>query len=345
MIKNYMTTCILAFFCAFSISQLSAQDNKEVKKVVVIEKVTDENGKVVEKKIVKEGAEADAFAKKMKWQSEDGTEIKIRVQSDSSKVIERKAYKFVSKDDEGNEQVFEWEGEGEMPEEMKQLLEENNIDVEMEMEFNEEFEGKEIDIDEVIDSENIKHINVIKTDGDEKRIEIMLKGDEVPEDVEKMLEEENIFIMMNDGEDGEVEVIVRSGDKSNSNKAQLGVLIEKADNGVGVIDVMEGTAAEAAGMQKGDVIQKINDVPVKSIDDLLTALKPFKPGDSVVVEGERDGENIFFEATLKERNTDYDLNTWEEAIEGEEIIHEIHEEHKDGKKVIKKKVIIKKDDK
>ena len=340
-----MTTCILAFFCAFSISQLSAQDKKEVKKVVVIEKVTDENGKVVEKKVVKEGAEAEAYMNKMEWHSDEGAEIKIRVQSDSSKIVEKKAFKFISKDEEGNERVFEWSGDGEMPEEMKELLEENDIDIDMDIEFNEKFEGEAIEIDEVIDEENVKHINVIKTDGDEKRIEIILEGDEIPADVQEMLEEENIFIMMDEGEEGEVEVIVRTeSNDSHSNKAQLGVLIEAAENGVGVRDVMEGTAAEEVGIQKGDIIQKINDVPVKSIEELLSALKPFKPGDNVVVEGLRNGENIFFEATLKSRNPEFDKTSWKSAVEGEEI-HEIHEEHKDGHKVIKKKVIIKKDDK
>ena len=187
---------------------------------------------------------------------------------------------------------------------------------------------------------------MIKNDEDgEKRIEIMLEGDEIPEDIEKMLEEENIFIMMNDGEEGEVEVFVTTEQKSNSNKAQLGVRIEEADNGVSVIDVLEGTAAEEVGMLKGDLIQKVNDVPVKTIEGLLAALADFAPGDKVVIEGDRNGEHVFFEATLRERNKAYDLHKWEEVIEGEEI-KEIHEEeHKDGHKVIKKKVIIKKDDK
>lgn len=72
------------------------------------------------------------------------------------------------------------------------------------------------------------------------------------------------------------------------NKAMLGVSTEQADKGAEVENVTEGSAAEKAGLKKGDVITKIGDTKIESPDDLSKAIKARKPGDKVGVTFLRD---------------------------------------------------------
>ncbi len=304
MIKNYITVCMLALFCAFSISQLSAQETKEVKKVVLVEKVKDENGKITEKKIVKEGKEAEEYLKTMEkgtWVTDDGQEIEL--EGKDYKMIEKKVYKMVTKDDDGNETVIEWDGEGEMPEEIKEAMKEHNVEIDME---------HEMDIELEVEIEEGEH--------EHKKVRIIKGGDgnhfvfEVDEDVEK-----------------------------NSNKAQLGVFIEAADNGARVIELMEGSAAEKAGIVSGDIITRVNDSPVNSIETLISSLSSFEANDIAIIELMRDGEKKSYEVVLQERKESFEHKNWKEVIE----LHERHEEgeHDNDEKKIKKKIIIKKDNK
>jgi S1-C subfamily serine protease len=78
-----------------------------------------------------------------------------------------------------------------------------------------------------------------------------------------------------------------------SDKAFLGIepAREVDDiNGVMILQTVEGSAAEAAGMQTGDVITAINGTPIANFDDLKAALKSKKPGDEVNVDYLRMGK-------------------------------------------------------
>jgi S1-C subfamily serine protease len=48
-------------------------------------------------------------------------------------------------------------------------------------------------------------------------------------------------------------------EKPNTNKASLGVMIDDTDDGVVITDMIDGSAAGAAGLRRGDVLLKIND--------------------------------------------------------------------------------------
>ena len=316
MIKNYLTVCLLALFSALGITHLSAQDTKESKKVVVIEKVVDENGKTTETKVVKEGAEAEKYLK------------------EHGELIEKKAYKMVILDDEGNEDVIEWNGEGEMPEELKSMMEKHNLESHINV---------EVEIEDGDDNE--KEIKIIKmVDGEKEVIEFEVDGDEMPEDIQKMLEEKGLNVIVMDEDDHDVRVFMDKDVKGNSNKAQLGVFIESVDNGAKVIGIMEGSAAEKAGLKEGDIITRVNDTPVSSIESLLDALSVFKPSDIAIIETQRDGERKAFEVVLQERKDNFEHKSWNKVIE----IHEEHEDDGDDDDeiiIIKKKVKVKKDKK
>jgi serine protease Do len=76
-----------------------------------------------------------------------------------------------------------------------------------------------------------------------------------------------------------------SGDE---NRAMLGVVTEKTDAGVKVLEVTKESAAEKAGLKEGDIITKIGDTKVEDPDGLAEAVKKNKPGDKVSVTYERD---------------------------------------------------------
>lgn len=68
--------------------------------------------------------------------------------------------------------------------------------------------------------------------------------------------------------------------------------------GVYVDNVVEGGAAAAAGIKKGDVVLKINDMPVDSKSELLEFIAQHNPGDKINVKIEREGKAIDIPVTL-----------------------------------------------
>lgn len=64
----------------------------------------------------------------------------------------------------------------------------------------------------------------------------------------------------------------------------LNVVLQKAEHGLLVERILEGGAAERAGLRKGDVILVISGRPVDGVDDVKIALLDRKPGDTVVLQ-------------------------------------------------------------
>lgn len=98
---------------------------------------------------------------------------------------------------------------------------------------------------------------------------------------------------------------------SNSNKAMLGVLTQKADDGVKVSDVTKESGAEKAGLQKDDVITKVGSKEVKDPQDLIEAIGEHKPNDKVDITYKRGGKENKTSVTLgenKSRGNAFNLN-------------------------------------
>jgi serine protease Do len=87
---------------------------------------------------------------------------------------------------------------------------------------------------------------------------------------------------------------------SGFNKAFLGVSTEKADEGVKITDVTEGSAADKAGLKEGDIITKVGDKKITDEDDLLDAVSNHKPKEDVSISYKRDGKAADTKATLGE---------------------------------------------
>jgi S1-C subfamily serine protease len=62
-----------------------------------------------------------------------------------------------------------------------------------------------------------------------------------------------------------------------------------ASRGAVVLEISPGTAAEAAGLQFGDVVVAVDGVPVDEPSDLSGAIGGHRPGDQVTLQIERDG--------------------------------------------------------
>jgi Do/DeqQ family serine protease len=94
-------------------------------------------------------------------------------------------------------------------------------------------------------------------------------------------------------------------------RAMLGVVIRNVDaqlakekglsvsEGVYVDDVSENSAAEAAGIRKGDVITAVNHNAVKTTSQLQEQVARHRPGDKVLVEYLRDGKASSVNVELK----------------------------------------------
>jgi len=65
-----------------------------------------------------------------------------------------------------------------------------------------------------------------------------------------------------------------------------------------VVEITEGTGAEKAGLQPDDIIVQLDGDKIRSMDDLILAVKRRSVGDEVAVKFYRDGEIMELEMTL-----------------------------------------------
>ncbi|WP_432277496.1 S1C family serine protease [Kitasatospora brasiliensis] len=100
--------------------------------------------------------------------------------------------------------------------------------------------------------------------------------------------------------------LIKQGKVTNSGRAALGITARTSFNqqfqpaGAVIVAVTPGGAAASAGLQAGDVITKIGDTPVDSLNALTTALASLTPGSKVTVTYTRDGGTKTADVTLGE---------------------------------------------
>jgi serine protease Do len=89
--------------------------------------------------------------------------------------------------------------------------------------------------------------------------------------------------------------------KVDSNRAMLGVVTDGHDRGAEIQSVSKESAAEKAGLKKGDIITKIDNRKIEATDDVTDAIRAHKPGDKVSITYLRDG---------KEQKATTELGRW-----------------------------------
>ncbi len=276
--------------------QAQEEEKKEVKKkVVIIKKEKGPDGKVVEKRIEAEGEEADAILKEMKEKGElenidieidtdkkirkviktksttiaktkgmeDGKEVEVEIESGENDG-NHKSVKIMIKSDDGDE-VIEWMGNGEMPDDIKKELEDRDIDV-------------------ILKSGAKKKYKIKSSDG--TMMEWDGKG-EMPEEMKKIMDEHdldikssksNVFFFKSDDDEEDLPETTVS----------LGVMIE--GNRLLVSDLIKNSSAQKAGIKAGDRITEINGYGVLDYGDLVTELAKFNPDDEIEVRYLREGK-------------------------------------------------------
>lgn len=75
----------------------------------------------------------------------------------------------------------------------------------------------------------------------------------------------------------------------------------KSGEGIYITDVMERSGAEDAGLRKGDIITKINNVAIGDFGDLSLAVGSKRPGDTVAVTYMRNGRETTTNVVLKDQ--------------------------------------------
>lgn len=142
----------------FLFVQLQAQntstntDSNDGKKIVIIKKTIDEDGNEVTEKIIKEGEDAenvffidedgenieidiktmsDDDGETMVWVSKDGKKRKAIKHSQTIEVDNDGAHKSIKivMDGDGEADVFQWDGEGDIPDDIKKQLQEKGIEL------------------------------------------------------------------------------------------------------------------------------------------------------------------------------------------------------------------------
>ncbi|MBW6469414.1 MAG: trypsin-like peptidase domain-containing protein [Coriobacteriia bacterium] len=79
------------------------------------------------------------------------------------------------------------------------------------------------------------------------------------------------------------------------------------DEGAYVVEPIEGTKAEAAGIVTGDVIVSLNEVPIRSMDDLLLQVRRHRIGEVVTLEIWRGGALIEVEMEVGIKPADLEV--------------------------------------
>jgi serine protease Do len=88
----------------------------------------------------------------------------------------------------------------------------------------------------------------------------------------------------------------------NDNTAMLGVVTDKTDGGVKIIEVNNETAASKIGLKEDDVITKVDGKTIADPDDLTKVIRSHKPGDKVVITYQRDKKEQTATAELGKYN-------------------------------------------
>jgi serine protease Do len=91
---------------------------------------------------------------------------------------------------------------------------------------------------------------------------------------------------------------------SDDDKKQNGITDE---GGVFVMTVRDGGAAQAAGIKKGDIITKVNGVPVASGADMVGQIATYRPGDKINLTYKREGKENTASITLRNYSGNTDL--------------------------------------
>lgn len=125
----------------------------------------------------------------------------------------------------------------------------------------------------------------------EERI-IIKDGGRKEEKMTVVVKDDSVFVNGKPVNEGDGRFIIRRGGMKGGNQnentissshAFLGVTIEKAENGVRVVDVSEGSGAEKAGLKKGDIIVSVAGKSETDVEAFTNHIRSLKPQEEVEI--------------------------------------------------------------
>lgn len=208
-------------------------------------------------------------------------------------------------EDEGDTKVMEWDGDGDMPSEMQELLDEHDISIES---LGNDEQVKKTQI-KMIKKESKKKSKRAKEQGrkmnkaQKQKYRTVTIDDNGNQEVKEWESEGNqikihkngdhkmIWIGEN-GENGENEdIFVMNGNRNRSSDAYMGAAISSSETEGAIIEeITENGPAANSNLKKGDVIQKVNGARIKSMEDLLDLLSYYEPTDQIELTFSREGK-------------------------------------------------------
>jgi len=163
------------------------------------------------------------------------------------------------------------------------------------------------------DKKDVKEVIITKKGGDEEKMVVIVDGDKVtvngkPLDEFKK-ENGNVNIRIKKLKDPDALLWTPDNDEEENlryfnmdeNKAMLGVVTQKVEEGVEIQEISKESAAEKAGLKENDIITKVDDKKIEEPDELSKIIKEHKPGDKVA---------ITFLRNKKEQKVTAELTKW-----------------------------------
>lgn len=81
----------------------------------------------------------------------------------------------------------------------------------------------------------------------------------------------------------------------------IGIMIENADTGVRITEIMDDSPAKAAGLEIGSVITAIDGKAVENVEQMMEILGEYSPRDVLSLTLMQEGESTAYQVTLAER--------------------------------------------
>lgn len=117
-------------------------------------------------------------------------------------------------------------------------------------------------------------------------------GFAIPVDTAKQIAEQ----LMKNGSIQHPYVGIKMADLNDSIDKELG--LPPGEKGVVVAQVVQGSPADDAGLQQGDIIQKIDNAPVATAHEVQTLVRAHKPGDQLSMTVSRNGQSNTIKLTV-----------------------------------------------
>lgn len=296
---------LIALALLVSVSGLWAQEKQQADKkgknqMVIIKKSIDADGKEVIERIVKD-VDSDG-EHHFEYRGEDGEIIELKMDGENEWHSISEDIHFFS-DDTENMKVIDIKDIDGMTEELQEHLKRINIEVES------------------LDDDKIFEIKMTDEDGEDHIIK--MRGEDMGEhNLHEGHFENNFHFQHNDNKAFLGVVSGKKVEVVNENGVETRTEDDHSDvNGAYIQEVVKGSAAEAAGLQDGDVITNIDGTTISDFSDLSKKLADYEVGDQINISYVRNNATAQTTATLGERKHSDQNFTFEWKDEDGEDLH------------------------